>query len=289
MLERIVDARPRDVAGFKVGRVLPMHGRTLVGPFIFFDHMGPNTLAAGQGMDVPPHPHIGLETVTYLFAGEVHHKDSTGASQTILPGDINWMTAGRGVVHSERSNPDARARGGEVHGLQLWVALPKEHEETAPSFAHHPTSSLPTITDAKKTLRILAGSAYGKTSPVHTFSPLFYVDASLSAGEEIEVPSHEERAVYVVEGSVSCGETTLHARQMGIFAKGSAPTLRPNADSRLVLLGGDSLPEKRFIWWNFVSSSEARLEEAKRQWAEQRFPKVPGDEIEFVPLPGVAK
>jgi redox-sensitive bicupin YhaK (pirin superfamily) len=285
MIEKILEARPRDVAGFRVGRVLPAHGKALVGPFIFFDHMGPNVLAPGHGMDVPPHPHIGLETVTYLFEGEAHHRDSTGASQLIVPGDINWMTAGRGVVHSERTPPAARTRGGAMHGLQLWVALPKEHEETAPTFQHHPASTLPTVHQEKCRLRVMAGSAYGVTSPVKVFSTLFYVEAFLVEGALLSLPDFEERAAYVIEGSIRCGETTINPRQMAIFTKGSAPIVSAEQNARVVLLGGAPIAEPRFIWWNFVSSTQERIERAKREWAERRFPVVPGDEIEFVPLP----
>ena len=286
-IEKLLEARTREVGGFAVGRVLPAFGKAIVGPFIFFDHMGPNTIGAGRGFDVPPHPHIGLETVTYLFQGQAHHRDSVGSSQLIVPGDINWMTAGRGIVHSERSPAEDRERGGVMHGLQLWVALPKEHEDTAPAFHHHAAASLPSRDDGRGRLRVLAGSAYGMTSPVRTFSPLFYVDVSLPVGAELTLPSeHPERAVYVVEGSVWCGATRINSRHMAVFHQGSNPTLKAEASTRLVLLGGAPLAEKRFIWWNFVSSSQARIEQAKEDWAQRRFAAVPGDEDDRVPLPG---
>jgi redox-sensitive bicupin YhaK (pirin superfamily) len=282
MIDLIIDARARDLGGFQVGRLLPSVQRRLVGPFIFFDHMGPAELAPGHGMDVRPHPHIGLATVTYLFEGEIVHRDSLGSHQAIRPGDINWMTAGRGIVHSERTGPQARAQGSRVEGLQLWVALPTADEETAPAFHHHPAATLPTVELAGAHLRVLAGTAYGQTSPVRTFSPLFYVDASIPAGATLAVPDeHEERAAYIVKGAVE------HAGpgRMLVFTPGAHVQLHAEADTRLVLLGGAPLDGPRHMFWNFVSSSRERLEQAKQDWKAQRFAKVPGDDIEFIPLP----
>lgn len=285
-IANIIDSRPRDLGGFTVRRLLPSTERRFVGPFIFFDHMGPAELAPGTGMDVRPHPHIGLATVTYLFEGEIIHKDSLGSDQAIRPGDINWMTAGRGIVHSERTSPELRRSGTKVDGLQLWVALPVPHEETTPEFHHHPGATLPTIDVDGATVRVLAGSAYGATSPVHTFSSLFYVAVTIPANTSLPVPrEYEERALYVVEGAVSCGDETCTPGRMLVFSPAADVTLRAECDSRFVLLGGAPIDGPRHLFWNFVSSSKERLEQAKRDWKEGRFAKVPGDDVEFIPLP----
>lgn len=281
-----VDARPRDVGGFEVRRVLPSPALRMVGPFTFFDQMGAAVFGRGEGIDVRPHPHIGLATVTYLFEGEIVHRDSLGSHQPIRPGDINWMTAGRGIVHSERTSQEHRQSGSRLHGFQLWVALPASHEEAAPSFHHHPGETLPERDHRGVTLRVLAGAAYGMTSPVETLSPLFYVDAVMSAGTELALPAEsEERAVYVVEGALRGGADRAEPGRMLVFAKGAHVTLRAAKPTRIVLLGGAPLDGKRYIDWNFVSSSRERLEQAKADWREGRFPKVPGDELEFIPLP----
>ena len=286
-IANVIDGRPRDLGGFSVRRVLPSAARRTVGPFTFFDHMGPAAFAPGQGIDVRPHPHINLATVTYLFDGEIDHRDSLGSYQAIRPGDINWMTAGRGIVHSERSPLASRQSGSRLHGLQLWVALPKAHEETAPSFHHHPGASLPEIERDGVRLRVLVGTAYGARSPVETLSSQFYVDAMLPAGGELPLPSeHEERAVYVVEGVLLCGSEGAKAGRMLVFTKGARVVLRTEQPCRVVLLGGAPLDGPRYIDWNFVSSSKERIEQAKRDWRDGRFPKVPGDEVEFIPLPG---
>ena len=282
----IIDARSRDIGGFAVRRLLPSAARRLVGPFIFFDHMGPAELAPGQGIDVRPHPHIGLATVTYLFEGEIVHRDSLGSHQPIRPGDVNWMTAGRGIVHSERTGPEARRAGSRLNGLQLWVALPLAHEETDPAFHHYAGDSLPSLEESRAQLRVLAGSAYGATSPVHTFSPLFYVDVTMPAGCELAVPpEHEERAAYVVEGAIDCGAERAEPGRMLVFTPRTDARLRAVLDSRVVLIGGAPIDGKRHIFWNFVSSSQDRIEQAKLDWKQQRFPKVPGDEAEHIPLP----
>jgi redox-sensitive bicupin YhaK (pirin superfamily) len=285
-LATVIDARTRDLGGFTVGRVLPSTARKLVGPFIFFDHMGPADFPPGRGIDVRPHPHIGLATVTYLFSGEIVHRDSLGSHQPIRPGDVNWMTAGRGITHSERTGPEPRRTGARLDGLQLWVALPRRHEETEPEFHHHPARDLPAAEVAGVQVRVLAGSAYGKTSPVRTFSPLFYVDAAIPAGGELPLPDeYEERAVYVAGGTVACGNERAERGRMLVFTPGVAVTLRAVSDARVALIGGAPIDGERHIFWNFVSSSEARIEQAKRDWREGRFPKVPGDEQEFIPLP----
>ena len=258
----------------------------MVGPFIFFDQMGMAIFDPGQGLDVRPHPHIGLATVTYLFEGGILHRDSLGSRQLIQPGDINWMTAGRGIVHTERTPAENRQRSSRLHGLQLWAALPLEHEETEPSFRHYPGSSLPSRDQAGVHLRVLAGSAYGLTSSVEVLSPLFYVDAAMAAGSELPLPAeHEERAVYVVDGSLRAGSERAAAGRMLVFVKDAKIILRAERASRIVLVGGAPLEGERFIDWNFVSSSKERLERARESWKERRFPGVPGDSVEFTPIP----
>jgi len=284
-IETIVEAKQRDIGGFSVGRVLPSARRRLVGPFIFFDHMGPAAFPAGQGIDVRPHPHINLATVTYLFEGEIIHRDSLGSLQAIRPGAINWMTAGRGIVHSERTGPETRKSGSRLHGVQLWVALPREHEETEPDFRHYPAATLPEVVRGSARVRVLAGTAYGVASPVRTLSPLFYVEATLPAGGELPLPEeHRDRAAYVVEGVVSCGEQRIEAARMAVFAPGPTPPLRAESAARVMLLGGAPLDGERHIWWNFVSSSRDRIEQAKRDWKGGRFQPVPG-ETEPIPIP----
>jgi redox-sensitive bicupin YhaK (pirin superfamily) len=282
----VIDARSRDIGGFAVRRLLPSKAQRTVGPFIFFDHMGPANFAPGHGIDVPPHPHIGLATVTYLFEGELLHRDSLGSVQSIRPGDVNWMTAGRGIVHSERTSPEVRRTGSRLHGLQLWVALPTALEDDGPSFVHYAAATLPHVEAAGAHLRVLAGSAYGVASPVRTPSPLFYVDASIPAGVELPLPSeHEERAVYVIEGAICFGPERAEAGRMLVFVRGAPAVLRAEKAARVVLIGGSPLVGDHHIFWNFVSSSRERIEHAKRDWSAGRFPKVPGDETEFVPIP----
>jgi redox-sensitive bicupin YhaK (pirin superfamily) len=285
-LATAIDARARDIGGFAVRRLLPWRRRRSVGPFVYFDELGPVAFPAGAGLDVLPHPHIGLATVTCLYEGEILHRDSIGSHQVIRPGDVNWMTAGLGIVHSERTPPAARRASTRLHGLQLWVALPAQHEETAPAFRHHPGRSLPEVARGGCRLRILAGSAYDATSPVATLSSLFYVDVEMPAGAELPLPAeHEERALYVLAGSLSCGEQSTGPGRMLVFAPGASAALRAESPVRAVLIGGAPLDGPRHIDWNFVSSSRERIERAKRDWKQGRFPKVPGDETDFVPLP----
>jgi redox-sensitive bicupin YhaK (pirin superfamily) len=285
-LELIVEPRARDIGGLPVRRVLPTIQRRMVGPFVFFDHMGPVDFPPGEGVDVRPHPHINLATVTYLFDGELDHRDSLGSHQAIQPGAINWMTAGRGIVHSERTTMPVRQRGQRLNGIQLWVALPARYEEVEPEFFHHPARTIPVLHRPGVELRVLAGGAYGVVSPVKVFSPLFYVDARLEPGAEIELPeSYAERAAYVALGSVSCGAEAVLTPKLLIFRPGQPARMRATSAARVLLLGGQPLDGPRHIEWNFVSSSAARIERAKRDWAERRFPLVPGDEDEFVPLP----
>jgi hypothetical protein len=288
----VLEPRERDLGdGFFVRRLLPASKRRAVGPFLFFDHFGPTAMAPGAGMDVRPHPHVNLATVTYLFEGAIDHRDSLGSRQTIRPGDVNWMTAGRGIVHSERTPPDARARGGTVHGLQLWVGLPREHEETAPAFHHYEGASLPVVRRAGLEVRVLAGAALGARSPVATLSPLVYLDVALEAGASVELPAAlGERGVYILDGDLACAGRAFTPGRMLVLAPGDA-TLATARGVRAVVVGGQPFPEPRHLWWNFVSSSEARLEQAKRDWRDRRgepagpFPLVRGDEDEFIPLP----
>jgi redox-sensitive bicupin YhaK (pirin superfamily) len=285
-VDRIVRSRPRDVGGFAVRRALPARERRLVGPFVFWDHMGPTTFGVGQGIDVRPHPHINLATVTYLFEGEIVHKDSLGSDQAIVPGEVNWMTAGRGIVHSERSSAHERRAGPHVHGIQSWIALPLGDEEAEPAFHHHAAGGLPEFGLEGARGRVLVGSAYGVTSPVRVFSPTLYVEVRLDAGAEITLPmDYEERAVYVVDGVMACDGAQGLAGEMILVRPGAPALVRGIGGAHLMLLGGARLEEPRHIWWNFVSSTQERIERAKREWKEGRFPKVPGDEAEFIPLP----
>ncbi|HSN70650.1 MAG TPA: pirin family protein [Steroidobacteraceae bacterium] len=281
----VIQPRPRDLGNFEVRRVLPSGRLRLVGPFIFFDHMGPKDFVRGQGIDVRPHPHIGLATVTYLFDGEILHRDSLGFVQPIRPGDVNWMTAGRGIVHSERTDPEVRAAGSSLHGIQSWVALPRTDEETEPSFEHHPAATLPSFELGDVDLTLIVGSAYGHTSPVRCFSPMFYLDARMPEGSALDLPAeYDERAIYVVAGAVDAAGESGSVGQMLVFEAGVPIRLTARTPARVMLVGGASMDGPRHIWWNFVSSSEARIERAKRDWREGRFDPVPG-ETEFIPLP----
>ena len=281
----LLPGRVRDIGGFTVRRTLPSMQHRLVGPFIFWDHMGPVKLEPGHGMDVRPHPHINLATVTYLFEGEIVHKDSLGSDQAIRPGDVNWMTAGRGIVHSERTGAELRKSGSVVHGLQSWVALPAEQEEVDPAFQHVAGKSLPEVGRPGVRLRVIAGAAFGVASPVVVTSPMFYVEARLDAGAEVALPDeHAERAAYVVEGAIECDGQRVEPSTMAVAEAGDGRTIRALEPSRVMLLGGAPMG-KRYIWWNFVSSSEERIERAKREWKEGAFPRVPGDDVEFIPLP----
>lgn len=284
----VVIPRTGDLGGgFKVQRALPSARRQMVGPFIFFDQMGPTLLRAGSGLDVLPHPHIGLATVTYLFTGEILHRDSLGVVQPIRPGAVNWMTAGRGIAHSERTPPELRAVEAPLFGIQSWVALPKQHEEAEPAFVHHDAAALPVLEAEGKRVRLIAGSLYGAKSPLQTLSEMFYADVALAEGASLQVPAeHEERAVYVVEGLIEVrGSGIFEAGRLAVFKPGAPITLRaPQAPARLMLLGGAAMEERRFIWWKFVSSSRERIEQAKADWKAGRFAPVPG-ETEFIPLP----
>jgi len=284
-IAHVVESRKRDLGGFEVRRILPYGGGRMVGPFIFLDHMGPVSFPAGHGIDVRPHPHVCLATVTYLFAGEIEHRDSLGVVQTIRPGDVNWMTAGNGIVHSERTGAALRAAGHKLHGLQSWVALPLRDEETAPAFHHFSLSQLPELDRDGLHLRLIAGEAFGMKSPVRVFSPMFYVDAVMKPGATLDLPSgYAERAAYVVEGDIEIEGRAFSAGSLLVFAEGEPASLRATSAGRVALIGGAPLEGERHIWWNFVASSQERIERAKRQWADGKFAKVPG-ETEFIPLP----
>jgi redox-sensitive bicupin YhaK (pirin superfamily) len=283
---QVIDRRPRDIGGFQVGRLLPAPRCRMVGPFTFLDHMGPVTLTPenAHGADVRPHPHIGLSTVTYLFEGEITHRDSLGFTQAIRPGEINWMTAGRGITHSERFER-ARTHGDVIHGVQAWVALPREHEETAPAFAHHGPDDLPLYEGHGLRARLLAGSAFGAQAGVRTHSPLFYVHWELAAGGKASLPAeYTERAAYIVSGGLIVDGERQAAGRMLVFAPGSTVAFEAESDATVMLLGGEPVGP-RFIDWNFVSSTQERIEQAKRDWREQRMPLPAGDADEFVPLP----
>lgn len=275
-----------DIGAFTVQRTLPSLPFKTVGPFIFFDHMGPAVLAPGQGMDVRPHPHIGLATVTYLFDGAIEHRDSLGSDQRITPGAVNWMTAGRGIVHSERTPPDVRASGGPVHGIQTWVALPQADEEVEPSFAHHAADTLPDMALSGVRMCLILGTAFGQTSPVEVFSPIFYLAVEMDANASFVLPpEYAERAVYTVQGEVGVDGETLPEQRMGVLVPGTDVTIATgNQPARLMLLGGAPLDGDRFIFWNFVSSSRERIERAKAEWTAQTMGHVPG-ETEWIPLP----
>lgn len=258
----------------------------MVGPFIFFDHLGPVAKAPDQGIDVRPHPHVGLAIVTYLFEGELFHRDSLGTEQEIRPGAVNWMTAGRGIVHSERSTDSARASGPRIHGLQLWAALPVAAERSDPSFQHHAEDTIPEFGREGARIRLIAGSAFGATSPVRTHSPLFYAEVQFAQKAAIDLPEDpQERAAYVVSGSASVDGTIYPPGRMAVFRERSPAKIEALEGSRVMLLGGARLDGERHVWWNFVSSSRETLSEAGRAWKEREFPPIPGDDKEFVPLP----
>jgi redox-sensitive bicupin YhaK (pirin superfamily) len=272
--------------GFRVARVLPQSDQRTVGPFVFFDYFGPVDFPAGSGIDVRPHPHIGLATITYLFEGSQVHRDTLGSVQEILPGDVNWMTAGRGIAHSERTGPEIRARGHRMHGIQSWVGLPKPHEEDAPSFQHVAKHDLPTREIDGATLRIVTGRAFGLTSPVRVPMPIFYVDGQLNDHATLTLPDeYEERGVMVVGGTVEAGGAAHGDGAMILFDKGETARITARGDARVMLLGGAPLDGERHVWWNFVASSPDRIEQAKADWKAKRFGLIPGDEKEFIPLP----
>jgi redox-sensitive bicupin YhaK (pirin superfamily) len=284
-IETVIVPRARDLGGFEVRRALPSDKRQMVGPFIFFDQMGPSEFLLGAGLDVRPHPHIGLSTVTYLFDGEIMHRDSLGTELPIRPGELNWMTAGRGIVHSERTAQALRTSGSRLFGIQSWVALSGKDEETAPDFTHYDAGEMPVLTGEGKSVRVIAGSLLGASSPVKTSSPMFYADVTLEAGAAVPLdPDYDERGVYIVSGEIDIAGDRFEAGRLLVFRPGDRITIRAHSDARFMMLGGEPMDGPRFIWWNFVSSRMDRIEQAKADWRAARFDSVPGDS-EFIPLP----
>ncbi len=277
-MPHVIRPRARDLGGFQVARVLPMVTHRSVGPFVFFDHIGPARLSPGSPISVGPHPHIGLATVTYLWEGALMHRDSVGSVQEITPGDVNWMTAGRGIVHFERTPARLVDHEHALHGLQAWVALPLADEEVAPSFAHHPAASLPVVTLPGASLTVVAGHGFGARSPVVVFTPTLYVSIELEAGASLEIPAeHSERALYPVAGALTLDGVAMEINTMTVLDPETTPVLRATAPTRLMLIGGAPLDAPRHMWWNFVSSSQGRIEQAKQDWRADRFGHVPGE------------
>ncbi len=292
-IETLIIPRARDLGSFEVRRALPAPKRQMVGPFIFFDQAGPAEFVTGMGVDVRPHPHIGLGTVTYLYRGEFQHRDSLGSNQMILPGAVNWMVAGRGVTHSERTSEATRKAPHSLFGIQTWVALPEKDEDVAPSFEHHGKDVLPEFDDAGVKLKLILGRAYGKAAPARMFSETFYADVTMQPGTRLPMPDdHEDRGLYIVEGSVSIAGQEFEAGRMMVFRPGDKITVAAgDRGARLMILGGETLNGPRYIFWNFVSSSKERLDEAKEQWrrgdwGNGLFDLPPDDRAEFIPLPG---
>ena len=284
-IERVIVPRTSDLGGFFVRRALPSAQRRMVGPFIFFDHMGPAEFREGQGIDVRPHPHIGLATVTYLFAGEIMHRDSLGSIAAIEPGAVNWMTAGRGIAHSERTASDHRVAGEPLHGLQCWVALPAAAEEGTPSFVHYEADELPVATGEGKTVRVMAGRFLGMSSPVVTGWDTLMADVALAAGASLPLDADtEERALYIVSGEVEIAGDRFESGRLLVFKPGDRITVTASAPARVAVVGGAAMDGPRHIWWNFVSSRKDRIEQAKADWKAGHFEAVPG-ETEFIPLP----
>jgi redox-sensitive bicupin YhaK (pirin superfamily) len=285
-IELMIVPRSVDLGGFAVRRALPHARRRLVGPFIFFDHFGPAEFRSGDGIDVRPHPHIGLSTVTYLFDGEIVHRDSLGTAEAIRPGEVNLMTAGRGIVHSERTAPERRTGGERLHGLQCWLAMPATDEESAPSFAHRDQAELPLVAGDGKSVRIILGSLFGERSPVPTLSDTIFADAALEPSANLPIDAAtEERALYIVSGEIDIAGDRFAAGQLLVFRPGDSLAVTAATSARVVLVGGAAMDGPRHIWWNFVSSRKERIEQAKADWQHRRFDRVPSDEIEFIPLP----
>ena len=282
----IIAPRVHDLGGFQVRRAVPTLQARSVGPFVFVDHMGPAVFEPGRGVDVRPHPHIGLATVTFLWAGTLRHRDTLGSVQDIAPGDVNWMTAGRGIAHSERSPHAQRTSSQPLHGMQTWVALPKAHEETEPAFHHHPASTLPQREHGGVRLRVVAGSGFGMEASVRVFAGTFNVALDLAPEAELAIDDPAaERALYVLEGDAQLDGADLPGRHLVLLERGSRPRLRAKTRLKAMLFGGEPLDAPRHVWWNFVSSSRERIEQAKDDWRAGRFGLIPGDNEEFIPLP----
>ena len=286
-IETMIVASAKDIGGFEVRRALPTAKRRMVGPFIFFDQMGPAILRPGQMLDVRPHPHIGLATVTYLFDGKIRHRDSLGTEMVIAPGDVNLMTAGRGIVHSERTPEELRGHPMAMSGLQTWIALPEAVEDMAPAFSNTSAALLPSATSGGVSLRVIMGEFAGLKAPTPMHSDTVYVDAKLDAGARLQLPSTiEERAIYVLSGELDISGDLFDAHKLLVFKPGDEIIISAKTPAHFVLLGGASIGSKRYIWWNFVSSSQEKIEQAKEEWRTGKFDIVPGDEEEFIPLPG---
>ena len=282
----LIAPRTHDLGGFQVRRAVPTLQARSVGPFVFVDHMGPALFEPGRGIDVRPHPHIGLATVTYLWAGALRHRDTLGSLQDILPGDVNWMTAGRGIAHSERTPPDPRAAGHDLHGMQTWVALPKSHEETVPSFHHHAAATLPVRDHAGARLRVIAGRGFGMESPVRVFADTFNVAVDLAPDAELPIEADAvERALYVLEGEAQLDGADLPEKHLVVLDRGARHVLRAKTPLKAMLFGGEPLDAPRHMWWNFVSSSKERIEQARHDWDSGAFGLIPGDDAERIPLP----
>ena len=280
----VINAKAKDIAGFPVRRALPAIERRMIGPFVFLDQMGPTQLAPGQRLDVRPHPHIGLSTMTYLFEGEILHRDSLGTVQTIQPGAINWMTAGSGIAHSERTPVEVPGTAA-LSGIQFWVALPKSHEEMDPAFVHLEANELPVIADREVSARVIAGTAYGQRSPLRAPHPMLCMDVALSKDARWQLPAdYPERALYVASGEIAVAGASHTRGQLLVFPAGYLAEIRAMSDARFIILGGEPMDAPRHMWWNFVSSSKDRIEQAKLDWKLGRFASVPG-EIDFIPLP----
>jgi len=285
-IEHVIVPRSRDLGGFEVRRALPSAKTQMVGPFIFFDQMGPAEFILGTGIDVRPHPHIGLATVTYLFEGEMWHRDSLGNSLAIKPGAVNLMTAGRGIVHSEREAPEQKVKPRRMFGIQAWLALPKAHEESAPAFAHHGVDELPRITAEGKRVRLIMGSAFGQTAPTAFPHPTLYAEAVLAPGAILPFDAdYDERGIYIASGTIDIAGQTFEAGRLLTFRPGDRISILALSQSRLMMLGGEPMDGPRHIWWNFVSSSMDRIAAAKEDWRQQRFALVPGDEVERIEAP----
>ncbi|MEO1601102.1 MAG: pirin family protein [Pseudomonadota bacterium] len=290
-IDTLIVPRARDIGAFEVRRALPSPKRQMVGPFIFFDQMGPAEFVTDKGMDVRPHPHIGLATVTYLYEGGIYHRDSLGTAMEIAPGAVNWMIAGRGITHSERTAPERRRAGERLFGIQTWVALPEAEEERTPGFEHAPEATLPYLEGEGKQVRLILGTGWGETAPLKTFSEMIYADAVLEAGAKIPLPAdHEDRGLYIVSGAIEIAGVAYEAGQMMTFRPGDEITITATQPSRLMILGGETLNGPRYIWWNFVASSKEKIEAAKEAWAagdweHGRFQLPPDDNTEHIPLP----
>jgi hypothetical protein len=283
-IELVIEPVTKNLGEFTVDRLLPDERRQRVGPFIFFDHIGPAEFAPGSGVNVRSHPHIGLATVTYLFDGEMLHRDSLGFVQTIRAGAVNWMTAGKGIVHSEKVSEEILASGQKLHGIQVWVALPVERETIEPRFEHYPADDIPAVQLDGAEARIVIGSAYGASSPVQTESETLYVDLQINSGAAVDLPRTEELAVFVVDGDIRIDGQTISAGSLAVLVNDSTATLEASCRSHVMLCGGATLPGERILWWNFVSSSRERMQQAKADWRDGRFDQVPG-ESDLIPLP----